>query len=134
MSTCPGLHCPGCGGGGGGLAGLAVLTVAGIAVYRVITSRAVAHAVSTAVTIAEITLVSIAGIVVLTGLTWSGIALRRAIAARPRPEPAPLTLVSSRAVPQATRPALPRPGRALPGVPPYGPQEPARARSRRGRR
>jgi hypothetical protein len=133
--SCKGIHCGGCGDGHGraGLAGLAVLVIGGAAVYHVLTSPAVAHAIRTAFTIAAWTVGTVAALAIAGGLTWAALGIHRMLSGRSvparsvparsgaRPIPAPLQEPPSLRVVSV---------RVLPNEPVYGAQEPARAPER----
>lgn len=103
MSKCPGVHCPGCGdGGGGGLIAVVVaLAVAAAALYHV------RRGIEAGAEIAGIIIAGVIGTVIVAGIGYAAVRVRRyAVARRAFPPP---SLVRSRVVrlgDPADRPAL----------------------------
>ena len=81
MGKCSGLHCDGCGGGGGpaAVAVLIVLAVVGAGIYHV------RHGIETVIEITGLTLLSVAGLALVTGGAYAAVRIRaRVLDARAR--------------------------------------------------
>lgn len=101
MSTCPGLHCDGCGPGGGSGIGFAVLVVLAV-VLGASAVRSVMPYVRFALEVAEYTLFTAAGITVAAAAVYAGYRVRRARSVR-RPRRVPYTVTVTGVTP--ARPA-----------------------------
>lgn len=99
MSKCGGLHCPGCGdhGGGGLIAGVIGLVVVVVVIRAALSAIAAAFdAMVPALEVIGDTLASIVGLAAVSGLTYGGYRVNRAL--RRRAAARPLRVVSVRPV------------------------------------